>query len=184
LAKAIGNETILSQAHQSMNTLSGGRTISGGGRVADTLDGGVTMPGSGVQSKSSDASGILGTYDYMAPEQRGEFGGVIDPRTDIYAFGVMLYRMLAGRRPVGRFEDASKLAAISPEWDRLVDHCLAPVPANRYASTELLTQDLRRLELPARQERQRQEENRERQEEGRRRCTRRSRPGRRRGSQR
>ncbi len=44
------------------------------------------------------AGSVLGTADYMAPEQAGD-GGVISPRTDLYALGNVLYACFAGRSP-------------------------------------------------------------------------------------
>ena len=61
-----------------------------------------TAVGSIAYSQSMDSAAakeIAGTLDYMAPEQRS--GAAIDPRSDLYACGVMLFEMLTGERPAG-----------------------------------------------------------------------------------
>ncbi len=63
---------------------------------------------------------ILGTAAYMAPEQAK--GKPADTRSDIWAFGVVLYEMLAGTRPFEGEDTSETLAAViktEPDWSRL-----------------------------------------------------------------
>src|SRR5262245_55530949 len=53
---------------------------------------------------------ILGTFQYMAPEQLE--GREVDARTDIFAFGAVLYEMLTGRKAFEGNSQASLIAAI------------------------------------------------------------------------
>ncbi len=76
---------------------------------------------------------ILGTYEYMAPEQR--LGRPVDERADLYALGVILYEMLTGALPLGRFEAASVLRpGVPPALDPIVHRALAPAPKDRFPS--------------------------------------------------
>jgi len=76
---------------------------------------------------------VLGTVHYMAPEQlRGT--RPVDHRADIYALGVVLYELLTGELPLGRFEPPSTLAEIPAHIDEVVLRCLASNPEARYAS--------------------------------------------------
>ena len=78
---------------------------------------------------------ILGTAAYMSPEQAK--GKPVDKRTDIWAFGCVLYEMLAGRRAFEGEDVSDTLAAIlrgEPDWtllpalppavDTLIRRCL------------------------------------------------------------
>ena len=86
---------------------------------------------------------ILGTAAYMAPEQAK--GRVVDRRADIWAFGVVLYEMLTGRRAFHGEDVTDTLAAVvlrEPDWQalppatpvsirRLLERCLRKDPTRR-----------------------------------------------------
>src|SRR5450830_484299 len=109
-------------------------------------------------AKVTDPGTLLGTVGYMAPEQvRGQ---PADARSDIFAFGCVLYEMLAGRRAFkgdSAIETMNAIlkeeppepdlsgAKIPPELDRLVRHCLEKNPAERFQSARDLAFDLEAL---------------------------------------
>ncbi|HET7904677.1 MAG TPA: protein kinase [Candidatus Eisenbacteria bacterium] len=101
---------------------------------------------------------VVGSLPYMAPEQlRGESEA---PRTDVYAFGAILYEMATGRRPFEKdrpealmFEilhGAPRAARslrpeIPAELERLVEACLSKDPAQRPESAGAVSEGLRRI---------------------------------------
>jgi Tol biopolymer transport system component/predicted Ser/Thr protein kinase len=97
---------------------------------------------------------VLGTIAYMSPEQAS--GRPLDSRSDIFSFGVILYELLAGRRPfVGRSDlevlekvihgSPGPLPSDLPSSVRLiVEKALEKDPADRYQSARDLVVDLRR----------------------------------------
>ena len=74
---------------------------------------------------------VMGTMHYMAPEQI-EKPLEVDQRVDIYSLGVVLYEMLTGELPLGRFELPSKRAAVDSELDGLVLRAMERNPKQRY----------------------------------------------------
>jgi eukaryotic-like serine/threonine-protein kinase len=99
---------------------------------------------------------ILGTFQYMAPEQIE--GLEADARTDIFAFGALLFEMLTGRTAFEGQTRASLLGAILKDeppavsrvrpvvpaaLDRIISTCLAKDPDDRYQTARDLLRDLR-----------------------------------------
>ncbi|MFC1524952.1 protein kinase [Planctomycetota bacterium] len=74
---------------------------------------------------------VMGTYDYMAPEQRASTK-TVDHRADIYSLGVVFYEMLTGELPVGRFELPSRKVQIDVRVDDVVMKSLEKEPSKRY----------------------------------------------------
>ena len=104
----------------------------------------------------TQAGAVFGSLPYMAPEQlRGEVG---DSRTDVYAFGAMLYEMATGRRPFDKDRPEALMfeilhgatrpvrslrPEIPPGLDRLIDSCLSKNPESRPSSAGAVSQVLR-----------------------------------------
>ncbi|MEM7677485.1 MAG: protein kinase [Myxococcota bacterium] len=74
----------------------------------------------------------MGTVNYMAPEQRQDAGRV-DQRADVFSFGVLLYEMLCGELPLGRFpEPSQKNRAVDRRLDSVVLRSLEIDARRRY----------------------------------------------------
>jgi uncharacterized Tic20 family protein len=90
----------------------------------------------------------LGTLHYMAPEQV-EGARRIDHRADIYALGVIIYELLTGRLPLGRFESPSQAAPVDARIDEVVLRALERDPQRRWQSASQVGQAVAGIEARA-----------------------------------
>jgi Tol biopolymer transport system component len=110
---------------------------------------------------STDTGARLGTVGYMSPEQVR--GRAVDPRSDIFALGAVLYEMLSRQRPFRREGDFETLEAIlhddppplsrsdvPPALERIARRCLEKRPEDRFHSAHDLALALETCEEPAR----------------------------------
>ena len=117
-------------------------------KVSSTV-GSAESAGLTLTSSPTEAGVVMGTAGYMAPEQVR--GSAVDSRTDIFAFGAVLYEMLSGRRAFHRDTAAETMTAIlkedppeisemahsvSPGLERIVRRCLEKQPEQRFQSAK------------------------------------------------
>jgi eukaryotic-like serine/threonine-protein kinase len=133
--------------------------VDGEGRVKVT-DFGIARAGT---SQMTETGSIVGTAQYLSPEQAR--GGEVDPRSDLYSLGVVLYELLTGKTPFegdtpveiamkhlsNAPQPPSKLRPDIPrELDMVVLRALAKSPDDRYQSADEMEADLERVARGAR----------------------------------
>ncbi|MEO6235418.1 MAG: protein kinase [Vicinamibacterales bacterium] len=119
------------------------------------MDFGISRSMSGTGTATA-LGAVVGTLEYMAPEQAQ--GQPVDPRADMYAFGLILYDMLTGRQRVaGRDNPMSEImsrmqhappplrqldAAMPEALEALVSRCVEPMADKRFPTTAALVEAL------------------------------------------
>jgi len=124
------------------------------------------MPEAGIAPFTTKAGVMLGTPEYMSPEQARGIG--VDYRTDVYALGIVTFEVLAGQRPFPSLGDAfatlqahaeepppslrDMISDLPIELSQLVDAMLAKEPAARpsLAAVRTVIKRLRSTKLPTR----------------------------------
>jgi serine/threonine-protein kinase len=112
----------------------------------------------GGQERLTRAGAIIGTPEYMAPEQAA--GDPVDHRADVYAVGVLAYEILTGTLPIVAHTPVATLVAhqtrtpeppsrrrpsVPPEVDALVLGALAKLPGDRPQTMEALAEGIVRI---------------------------------------
>jgi len=123
--------------------------LDGGGRVRIVDFGIARLVGrTPIDISLTATHQVLGTFRYMAPEQI-ERPMSVDHRADIYALGVVLYELLTGELPLGRFALPSERNAASAGLDRVVLRALERDPSRRYQCASELKTDVATASKPA-----------------------------------
>jgi serine/threonine protein kinase/tetratricopeptide (TPR) repeat protein/WD40 repeat protein len=114
----------------------------------------------GLETGLTATGSLLGTPEYMAPEQANQRQRQIGPATDVYGLGAILYELLTGRPPITgtdlmdvlvrlREEEVISLRRLQPSVPRDLEtvclKCLQKDPRQRYPSAEALADDLLRF---------------------------------------
>ncbi len=109
-------------------------------------------------NRLTHTGGVIGTAHYMSPEQLFE-GKQVDHRTDIWALGVVTYRMVTGQLPFdgntygdlclavnqGKYTPPSRIGSLPSELDGLIAHALATDRNQRFSSVREFSAELRAL---------------------------------------
>ncbi len=122
------------------------------------MDFGIARPADGSTSLATRTGGVVGTIEYMAPEQAE--GKPVDQRCDVYAFGLIAYDLLTGSRRTGTSAVADLMQrlqkplplvrslnpAVPEPLAEIVDKCLQREPSARYQTSAELVAALEALD--------------------------------------
>ncbi|MEL7156821.1 MAG: Stk1 family PASTA domain-containing Ser/Thr kinase [Actinomycetota bacterium] len=121
-------------------------------------DFGIARAFGGDEAELTQTGSVMGTASYFSPEQAQ--GKPVDPRSDLYSLGVVLFEMLSGEPPFSGASPVSiaykhvqelppKVTALNPTvpppLEAIIDKLLAKEPDDRYAAAEDVRADLRRF---------------------------------------
>lgn len=98
-----------------------------------------SMP-TAITEKQGSKEAIMGTWEYMSPEQRS--GSKVDTRSDLYAVGLIAYRLLTGENLSGLAPPSQLVKGISGNWDGWVEKALRRDPRSRYATAADMIREL------------------------------------------
>jgi len=99
------------------------------------------LVGQETQERLTQTRQVMGTPNYMAPEQI-ENPADVDHRADIFALGVIFYELLTGELPVGRFPAPSRRVQVDVRLDDVVLRTLEKEPHLRYQQASELQSDI------------------------------------------
>lgn len=138
----------------------------GGGRyTVKVLDFGIAKVADDDRAPLTETGAVFGTPEFMSPEQAS--GTEVDPRSDLYALGIIMFYALTGRLP---FEGESQFALLNkqvnesppdltsieggrdvpPALASIVLRCMSKAPDDRYESAEALAEALNALDISSR----------------------------------
>ncbi len=135
------------------------KSAHSGSPIPKLLDFGISKVAASSDVRSTEAGVMMGTPAYMPPEQV-QGARDADARSDIWALGVMMFELIAGRLPFDVADapalfvaiatrDAPSLldvrAEVTPNMSRIVARCLRRRPDDRYPSAAELARDLRHI---------------------------------------
>jgi len=105
-----------------------------------------------VDKTTETGKAIKGTLSYMSPEQ--EDGKAVDGRSDLYSLSIVLYQLLTGRLPRGRFKLPGELGLnVAEWWDSLLDRGLQEEVDDRWQDAGEMRNELRRRKQAPEEER-------------------------------
>ena len=128
LARVIGEDFIRNQAEISISD-------------PETISDEKTIPSLSTGKEGTSARAILGTWEYMSPEQKQ--GDKADMRSDVYAVGVMCYRLLTGALP-GR--KAVSAFGVDKTWDAFIDKALEQEPSARFTNGQAMLKAFNKIQ--------------------------------------
>ncbi len=138
-----------------------GNILLGRDGVVKLADFGLARHWDGGDTRATETEGLVGTMEYLAPEQA--LGRPVDARTDLYAFGIVLFEMLSGTVPfasdsvlggvVARLREAAPdvrkvRPGVAPWLAAVVARTLEKEPGKRYASAGDVLADLEAERAP------------------------------------